>query len=114
MLSFFPQGVLDEILNLIETDSEGFPSYSLTFDIALFLNNEAAQLYTGVAFSGSYVKSGKLVGNGITAVYIQNIHEDELLVKMKIDELHDGKPHIISDSTYIRIRTLARLCGCVG
>ena len=30
MLSFFPQGVLDEILNLIESVSEGFPSYSLT------------------------------------------------------------------------------------
>ena len=29
MLSFFPRGVLDEILNLIETVSEDFPSYSL-------------------------------------------------------------------------------------
>ena len=27
MLSFFPQGVLDEILNLIESVSEEFPSY---------------------------------------------------------------------------------------
>ena len=25
---FFPRGVLDEILNLIESVSEGFPSYS--------------------------------------------------------------------------------------
>ena len=30
MLSFFPRGVLDEILNLIESVSEGFPSYSST------------------------------------------------------------------------------------
>ena len=30
MVSFFPRGVLDEILNLIETVSEGFPSYSLS------------------------------------------------------------------------------------
>ena len=29
MLSFFPRGVLDEILNLIESISEGFPSFSL-------------------------------------------------------------------------------------
>ena len=29
MLSFFPRGVLDEILNLIESVSEDFPSYSL-------------------------------------------------------------------------------------
>ena len=28
MLSFFSRGVLDEILNLIESVSEGFPSYS--------------------------------------------------------------------------------------
>ena len=31
MLSFFPRGVLDEILNLIESVSEGFPSYSFSF-----------------------------------------------------------------------------------
>ena len=29
MLSFFPRGVLDEILNLNESVSEDFPSYSL-------------------------------------------------------------------------------------
>ena len=28
MLSFFPRGVLDGILNLIESVSRGFPSYS--------------------------------------------------------------------------------------
>ena len=28
MLSFFPRGVLDEILNLIQSVFEGFPSYS--------------------------------------------------------------------------------------
>ena len=30
MLSFFTRGVLDEILNLIESVSEGFPAYSCT------------------------------------------------------------------------------------
>ena len=30
VLSFFPRGVLDEILNFIESVSEGFPPYSLT------------------------------------------------------------------------------------
>ena len=41
-------------------------------------------------------------------MYIQNKHEDELLVKMKIhvDESHDGKAHIISDSTYLSIYLL--------
>ena len=32
MLPFFPRGVLDEILNLIESVSEGFPSCSWLFD----------------------------------------------------------------------------------
>ena len=31
MLSFFPRGVLDEILNLIEAVSEGIPTYSFSF-----------------------------------------------------------------------------------
>ena len=35
VLSFFPRGVLDEILNLNESVSEGFPSYSFS---ALWLN----------------------------------------------------------------------------
>ena len=40
MLSFFPRGVLDEILNLIESISEGFPSYSLRcFLLHCFLTN---------------------------------------------------------------------------
>ena len=30
VLSFSPRGVLDEILNLIESVSEGFPSYSFS------------------------------------------------------------------------------------
>ena len=33
MLSFFPRDVLDEILNLIESVSEGFPSYSYTREL---------------------------------------------------------------------------------
>ena len=32
MLSFFPRGVLDENLNLIESFSEGFPSYSYSYN----------------------------------------------------------------------------------
>ena len=39
MLSFFPRGVLDEILNLIESASEGFPSYSSTVLILKYVKN---------------------------------------------------------------------------
>ena len=37
VLSFFPRDVLDEILNLIESVSEDFPSYSLSSVILLFV-----------------------------------------------------------------------------
>ena len=45
MLSFFPRGVLDEILNLIESVSEGFPTYSFvcTAHTFLFLANAAVK-----------------------------------------------------------------------
>ena len=33
VLSFFPRDVLDEILNLIESVSEDFPSYSFIYNI---------------------------------------------------------------------------------
>ena len=33
VLSFFPRDVLDEILNLIESVSEDFPSYSFIFEL---------------------------------------------------------------------------------
>ena len=35
VLSFFPRDVLDEILNLIESVSEGFPSYSCIKTVTL-------------------------------------------------------------------------------
>ena len=35
MLSFSPRGVLDEILNLIESVSEGFPSYFYPSELQL-------------------------------------------------------------------------------
>ena len=40
VLSFFPRDVLDEILNLIESVSEDFPSYTwvVLFGVLTFLN----------------------------------------------------------------------------
>ena len=37
MLSFFPRDVLDEILNLIGSVSEGFPSYSFIWKSSCIL-----------------------------------------------------------------------------
>ena len=36
VLSFFPRDVLDEILNLIESVSEDFPSYSMKGPVKIF------------------------------------------------------------------------------
>ena len=37
VLSFFPRDVLDEILNLIESVSEDFPSYSFIHHLASYI-----------------------------------------------------------------------------
>ena len=50
MLSFFPRGVLDEILNLIESVSEGFPSYSHIHRNALNLSMNIARLSDSAEF----------------------------------------------------------------
>ena len=39
VLSFFPRDVLDEILNLIESVSEDFPSYSSIFNFNKHVSN---------------------------------------------------------------------------
>ena len=43
MLSFFPRGVLDEILNLIESVSEDFPSYSLLLLLQLLVAHKVSR-----------------------------------------------------------------------
>ena len=40
VLSFFPRDVLDEILNLIESVSEDFPSYSFLISICFHLSDD--------------------------------------------------------------------------
>ena len=48
VLSFFPRGVLDEILNLIESVSEDFPSYSFTKRNASSQSSQYGMSYIGV------------------------------------------------------------------
>ena len=61
MLSFFPRGVLDEILNLIESVSEDFPSYSFRIQAkrkrTVFLNNFRESRKESVVFVLQYVIS---------------------------------------------------------
>ena len=50
MLSFFPRGVLDEILNLIELVSEVYSSYFCTY----FLFLDTKQKSNAVSFTGGH------------------------------------------------------------
>ena len=43
MLSFFPRGVLDENLNLIESVSEDFPSFSFIWEESMELVKDLVQ-----------------------------------------------------------------------
>ena len=54
VLSFFPRDVLDEILNLIESVSEDFPSYSCISELVFFLILKFV-LHTLYCFCGLYV-----------------------------------------------------------
>ena len=46
MLSFFPRDVFSEIFYLIETVSEGFPSYSYLLQLMIVLQSTAPRQYT--------------------------------------------------------------------
>ena len=60
VLSFFPRDVLDEILNLIESVSEDFPSYSFCImtDVirSLLLDPISAHTASHPLFVGTYLK----------------------------------------------------------
>ena len=68
MLSFFPRGVLDEILNLTESVSEDFPSYS-------YINNDPAYRWTPGPLC-------ELTTDGRTSVYlgVEDRYEHEVWV----------------------------------
>ena len=92
MLFFFPRGVLDEILNLIESVSEGFPSY--------FINN----LYTKYEHSNLKVAEKKSASNSEVKVK-----------KNKEERAGEGwfsiPPYKKSFTCYQNIGTLT-CCGC--
>ena len=54
VLFFFPRGVLDEILNLIESVSEGFPSYFSTAGASYNLDYSRARAYFSCSRRGLY------------------------------------------------------------
>ena len=57
MLSFFPRNVLDEILNLIESVSEGFPTYSFINSRSNCLKPRNAVRHKAVFLCSLYCKN---------------------------------------------------------
>ena len=84
MLSFFPRGVLDEILNLIESVSEGFPSYS----------------WTSLSISGYPSLISKTVALTISGESLRKAY-----CYKGLDDLEQrSKPFVVSDfSEYVRL-----------
>ena len=56
VLSFFPRDVLDEILNLIESVSEDFPSYSYSL-----IRRSGSLLYVNLSASFNTLLYGKTI-----------------------------------------------------
>ena len=59
VLSFFPRDVLDEILNLIESVSEDFPSYSYTQN-TIFFEITNIEVFFFFARFGDITKKGSI------------------------------------------------------
>ena len=57
VLSFFPRDVLDEILNLIESVSEDFPSYSYTIPRLFFKKNKQGTPHFVLWISGNSMRA---------------------------------------------------------
>ena len=53
---FFPRGVSDGIMNLIESVSEGFPSYSFRISAEFIQDFYFSEVYPSVSYVGSREK----------------------------------------------------------
>ena len=72
MLSFFPRDVLNEILNLLESVSEGFPSYSFCFTGSFLASSGASvRIYC-------MVNNGLFRPRGYKTFFILNLVEHEI------------------------------------
>ena len=67
MLSFFPRGVLDEILNLIESVSEEFPSYSFIQGLLKACKKHLAQKFN---FTYRYIDDVLPLNNSLISEFI--------------------------------------------
>ena len=70
----FPRDVLDEILNLIESVSEGFPTYS-SFKSRNYIQNEKHGPYSGPSFVSDTIYTwNKQIHSCVIAIFKQLIY----------------------------------------
>ena len=86
MLSFFPRDVLDEILNLIESVSEGFPTYSFS--------NESLRLLNGPALGINPLRYCRLEALVFATIQIQTLN---VTLRYGICERHCGFRRALRD-----------------
>ena len=100
MLSCFPRDVLDEILNLIESVSEGFPSYSFSFNfrVEIFLQHLHTDFIFAMQGSGFKMKNSFITGKLLSQGY-----SDRNLCQLLIS---CGRYHDLCDPY---IRTVSKL-----
>ena len=79
MLSFFPRDVLDEILDLIESVSEGFPPYSL---ICIIKQKTLVLIYT-LQYFRQIDETTEMTQNNQPASFCESTREASLFKKLK-------------------------------
>ena len=90
MLSFFPRGVLDEILNLIESVSEDFPSYSCSYS------------YIGVRSDSQTEPPVEYRGPNAAQHLLESLQEEESKIKCV---LADPKAMMMTREAWLAFRT---------
>ena len=93
MLSFFPRGVLDEILNLIESVSEGFPSYSYRNSHAPTANKSNKSSSSGEIYARLPILEKNIIGIPYSPVKSRDN-------RTKVDKILFTFCHSVQISTY--------------
>ena len=75
MLSFFPRGVLDEILNLIESVSEDFPSYSFMLSLSEDTESDVIKAFNSTSL---YLDDLLNIDNNFIDSMVNRIYPSEL------------------------------------
>ena len=115
MLSFFPLGVLDGILNLIESVSEGFPSYSSINALCSLIFATFLYLGTRHCLDKVLLEGDILYNNVISGLKEQGLFQSKVLraIPDKNQKILNGAGHSWSQifmklSEHVKVVTLSK------